>query len=78
MMEREGVRGGSECRETTSEAKVVYKFREKRGLRVNTREKEERWRAEKENRMIFLHTPPKCSHRERDSGGNRSDGGKKK
>lgn len=83
MMEREGVRGGSGCRERERERqqvrrKVAYKFREKRRLRVNTREKEERWRVEKQNRMIVLRTPPKCSHRERDSGGNRSDGGKKK
>lgn len=78
MMEREGVRGGSGCRERQQvRGKVAYKFREKCGLRVNTREKEERWRAEEQNRTIFLRTPPKCSHRERDSGGNRSDGGKK-
>lgn len=83
MMESEGVRGGSECRETTSEGKwpinlernVDQEFTGK----DNTREREERRRGgRKENRMIFLHTPPKCSHRERDSAGNISDGGKKK
>ena len=37
MMECEGVRGGSECRETTSEAKVAYKRRESRGPRVHSR-----------------------------------------
>lgn len=82
MMESEGVRGGSECRETTSEGKWPINLERNVDQEFtgedNTRENEERRREGKENRMIFLHTPPKCSHRERDPGGNRSDGDRKK